>query len=403
MVYIKKNIEENGKKNSSNERKNLPKKKNKNPLKEALSSEKPDKRKARKDFFTQKPSNKDVRKDNKSTWKKAGETSKNKPTNEDKPYRNNRRRDNEKPPYKHKDNNAYERPYRERKNNYDDQTPIVRKRRRNITAESEILTDIVRQRRSEGREGQRKPKILSLNWSEERGPIRLNKYIANSGICSRRDADKLIEAGAVKVNGIVVTELGTKVMPTDEVRYEDKILQREKPVYILLNKPKDYITTTEDEHDRKHVMMLINGACEERVYPVGRLDRNTTGLLLFTNDGEMAKKLTHPRYGVKKIYHVELDRNLDINDFDKIANGIELSDGLIKPDEISYVGESKKEIGITIHSGKNRIVRRIFERMGYAIEKLDRVYYAGLTKKDLPRGHWRFLKKEEINILKMSL
>jgi 23S rRNA pseudouridine2605 synthase len=205
------------------------------------------------------------------------------------------------------------------------------------------------------------------------------------------------------VNGIVVTELGTKVMPTDEVRYEDKILQREKPVYILLNKPKDYITTTDDEKDRNHVMMLIEDACQERVYPVGRLDRNTTGLLLFTNDGEMAKKLTHPRYGVRKIYHVELDRNLSLEDFEKIVAGIELRDGLLIPDEVAYVGESKKEIGMTIHSGKNRIVRRIFEHLGYSIEKLDRVSFAGLTKKDLPRGHWRFLKKEEINILKMSI
>ncbi len=191
-------------------------------------------------------------------------------------------------------------------------------------------------------------------------------------------------------------------MPTDEVRYEDKILQREKPVYLLLNKPKDYITTTDDEHDRKHVMMLVKDACPERIYPVGRLDRNTTGLLLFTNDGEMAKKLTHPRYGVRKIYHVELDRNLDLADFEKIVNGLELNDGVIIPDEVMYVGESKKEIGITLHSGKNRIVRRIFEHLGYKVEKLDRVVYANLTKKDLPRGHWRFLKKEEINILKMS-
>ncbi len=191
-------------------------------------------------------------------------------------------------------------------------------------------------------------------------------------------------------------------MPTDEVRYEDKILQREKPVYILLNKPKDYITTTDDEFDRKNVMMLIEGACPQRVYPVGRLDRNTTGLLLFTNDGELAKNLTHPKYGVRKIYHVELDRNLSLEDFEKIAEGIELNDGLITPDEIAYVGDSKKEIGICIHSGKNRIVRRIFEKLGYTIEKLDRVSFAGLTKKDVPRGHWRFLKQEEINILKMS-
>jgi 23S rRNA pseudouridine2605 synthase len=245
--------------------------------------------------------------------------------------------------------------------------------------------------------------VLSLAWSEERGPIRLNKYISNSGICSRREADQLIIAGAVTVNGVIVTELGTKVLPTDEVRYEDKVLQREKPVYILLNKPKDYITTTEDDRDRDNVMMLIEGACPERVYPVGRLDRNSTGLLLFTNDGEMAKKLTHPRYGIKKIYQVELDRNMSLADFETLANGVELSDGFIKPDEIAFVEGQKNIIGITLHSGKNRVVRRMFDHLGYEVEKLDRVYYAGLTKKDLPRGEWRFLRPEEINILKMSL
>jgi 23S rRNA pseudouridine2605 synthase len=245
--------------------------------------------------------------------------------------------------------------------------------------------------------------VLSLAWGEERGAIRLNKYIANSGICSRREADDLIEAGVILVNGKVVTELGTKVMPTDEVRYEDKILQREKPVYILLNKPKNFITTTDDEKSRDNVMMLIEDACPQRVYPVGRLDRNTTGLLLFTNDGEMTKKLTHPRYGVKKIYQVELDKDMLLTDFEKLANGIELSDGLMKPDDLAFVNGDKKVLGITLHSGKNRIVRRLFEHLGYEVEKLDRVYYAGLTKKDLPRGEWRFLRQEEVNILKMSL
>lgn len=269
--------------------------------------------------------------------------------------------------------------------------------------DSPILDEIVRKRRAEGRASERKPKVLSLEWNEERGMIRLNKYIANAGVCSRREADKLIEAGAVTVNGVVVTELGTKILPTDEVRYGDQVLQREKPVYILLNKPKDYITTTSDEFNRKNVMNLLTGACEQRVYPVGRLDRNTTGLLLITNDGELAKKLTHPRYGVKKIYHVELDRNLSGEDFSKIITGLELNDGFIAPDELAYVGDTKREIGITLHSGKNRIVRRIFEHLGYDVIKLDRVYYAGLTKKDLPRGHWRFLKPEEVNILKMSL
>ena len=283
------------------------------------------------------------------------------------------------------------------------QTDDKPKRRRDVTAESEILTEIVNKRKMEGRQAPRKQKILSLEYEEQHGPIRLNKYIANAGICSRREADTLIETGAIKVNGQVVTELGTKVMPTDEVRYGDRILQREKPVYILLNKPKDYITTTCDEFDRKDVMLLIKGACKERVYPVGRLDRNTTGLLLFTNDGEMAKKLTHPSHNIYKIYKVDLNKNLKTSDFEEICNGVELEDGVIKPDEVAYVGDSKSEIGITIHSGKNRIVRRIFEHFGYDVVKLDRVVYAGLTKKDLPRGEWRFLTEAEVNILKMSL
>ena len=275
------------------------------------------------------------------------------------------------------------------------------RKRRDVTAESEILSEIVELRRREGRTTPRKQKILSLEHEEKFGPIRLNKYISNSGICSRRDADMLIETGAIQVNGKIVTELGTKVMPTDEVRYGDKILQREKPVYLLLNKPKDYITTMEDERDRKHVLQLIKGACKERIYPVGRLDKNTTGLLLFTNDGEMTKKLTHPKHGIRKIYYAELNKNLSTEDFNKIANGIELSDGEIKVDEIAYAGETKREIGITLHSGRNRIVRRIFEQLGYEVVKLDRVVFAGLTKKDLPRGKFRFLSEAEINILKM--
>ena len=277
------------------------------------------------------------------------------------------------------------------------------RKRRDVTAESEILSEIVELRRREGRSSPRKQKILSLEHEEKYGPIRLNKYISNSGICSRRDADMLIQTGAIQVNGQIVTELGTKVMPTDEVRYGDRILQREKPVYLLLNKPKDYITTMEDERDRKHVMELVKGACKERIYPVGRLDKNTTGLLLFTNDGEMTKKLTHPKHGIRKVYYVELNKNLATADFEKIANGIELSDGEIKVDEIAYAGETKREIGITLHSGKNRIVRRIFEQLGYEIVKLDRVVFAGLTKKDVPRGKYRFLTEAEINILKMTV
>ncbi|MDX9890980.1 MAG: pseudouridine synthase, partial [Bacteroidales bacterium] len=275
--------------------------------------------------------------------------------------------------------------------------------RRDVTAESSILTEIVEKRKLEGRQSPPKQKILSLEYDELHGPIRLNKYISNAGVCSRREADILIESGSVTVNGEVVTEMGVKILPTDEVRFGDKILQREKPVYLLLNKPKDFITTMEDERDRKHVMQLVKGACKERIYPVGRLDKNTTGLLLLTNDGDLTKKLTHPKHEVRKVYYAELDKNLSLNDFETIAKGLELEDGEIKVDEIAYVGSTKKEIGITIHSGRNRIVRRIFEHLGYEVEKLDRVIFAGLTKKDLPRGEWRFLTQAEINILKMSV
>ncbi|TCK83232.1 pseudouridine synthase [Albibacterium bauzanense] len=232
--------------------------------------------------------------------------------------------------------------------------------------------------------------------------IRLNRYIANAGICSRRKADELIEAGVVSINGEVVTSLGTRVNPaTDEVKYNGERLKREKMVYILLNKPKDYITTTDDPQERRTVMHLVDKATRERIYPVGRLDRNTTGLLLMTNDGELAEKLSHPRNSITKIYQVELNKNLSQGDFNKIEYGIELEDGLIKPDDISYVqGASKKEVGIQIHSGKNRIVRRIFEHLGYDVIKLDRVIYANLSKKDLPRGRWRHLDEKEVIQLK---
>ncbi len=275
-------------------------------------------------------------------------------------------------------------------------------RRRDVVAESEILTEIINKRRSEGRTLPRKQRVLSLEYEEKHGPIRLNKYIANAGICSRREADVLIATGAITVNGEIVTEMGHKGMPTEEVRYGDKILQREKPVYVLLNKPKDYITTTDDERGRANVMELVRDACEERIYPVGRLDRDTTGLLLFTNDGDLTKKLTHPSSEIEKTYDVELDQPFASVDMDMLRdNGVELYDGKIKPDEVEYVGEGKKEVGITIHSGKNRIVRRIFESLGYEVVKLDRVVFAGLTKKDLPRGHWRFLTKSEVSFLKM--
>ncbi len=235
----------------------------------------------------------------------------------------------------------------------------------------------------------------------EKGLTRLNKYIANAGICSRREADDLITTGCVSVNGKVVTELGYKVKEGDEVNYSGQRLKTEKHVYVLLNKPKDYITTVEDDRDRRTVMELIKGACKERVYPVGRLDRNTMGLLLFTNDGEMTKKLTHPKHRVQKLYHVELDKNLKQTDLEKIQNGIELEDGFIKPDEVSYAGETKREVGILIHSGRNRIVRRIFEQLGYDVLRLDRIMFAGLTKKDLPRGRWRILNEKEVAFLKM--
>lgn len=238
--------------------------------------------------------------------------------------------------------------------------------------------------------------------AEDDGLIRLNRYISNSGVCSRRKADELIAAGVVSVNGEVVTELGTKVDPAkDEIRYNNERLKREKMVYVLLNKPKDYITTTDDPQERRTVMQLVAKATKERIYPVGRLDRNTTGLLLLTNDGNLADKLSHPRNGVTKIYQVELNKNLTQGDFNKIEFGLELEDGFIKPDDVSYVqGASKNEVGIQIHSGKNRIVRRIFESLGYEVIKLDRVVYANLTKKDLPRGRWRYLEERELVQLK---
>lgn len=234
--------------------------------------------------------------------------------------------------------------------------------------------------------------------------IRLNKYIANAGLCSRREADTMIENGLVSVNGNIVTQLGTKISRNDVVKYGGETLRKERPVYILLNKPKDYITTVKDTHERKTVLELIKNACKERVYPVGRLDRNTTGVLLLTNDGELTKKLTHPKYGAKKIYHVETDKNVNHLDLKKLTEGVLLEeDGIVKADEASYAGEhlGKNEIGVVLHSGKNRIVRRMFEALGYEVVKLDRVYFAGLTKKDLQRGRWRFLSDKEVGFLKM--
>jgi len=238
--------------------------------------------------------------------------------------------------------------------------------------------------------------------SKDLGLIRLNRYISNAGICSRRKADELIAAGVVSVNGVVISELGHKVDPQkDEVRYNGETLRREKMVYVLLNKPKDYITTTEDPQERRTVMHLVEKASKERIYPIGRLDRNTTGLLLMTNDGDLADKLSHPRSNITKLYQVELNKSVTQGDLNKIGYGIELEDGLIKPDSVSYVaGGTKREVGIQIHSGKNRVVRRIFESLGYEVVKLDRAVYANLTKKDLPRGRWRFLDEKEVIQLK---
>ena len=234
-------------------------------------------------------------------------------------------------------------------------------------------------------------------------PLRLNKFLANAGVCSRREADEFIQAGLVTVNGEVVTELGTKILRTDEVKFHDAVVSLEKKVYVLLNKPKDYVTTSDDPQQRKTVMDLVKDVCPERIYPVGRLDRNTTGVLLLTNDGDLASKLTHPKFLKKKVYHVHLDKNLTSHDMDQIREGITLDDGEIKADAIEYADDrDKSQVGIEIHSGKNRIVRRIFESLGYCVTKLDRVQFAGLTKKNLRRGDWRFLTEKEVDMLRMG-
>lgn len=238
------------------------------------------------------------------------------------------------------------------------------------------------------------------NPNKVTGEIRLNRFVAQSGLCSRREADDFITAGLVSVNGVIVTELGTKVLPTDVVKFNDERLQGEKNVYLVLNKPKGYVTTLEDDHAEKTVMELVQGACKERIYPVGRLDKNSLGLLLFTNDGDITRQLTHPSLRKKKIYEVTLDKALTRADFEQLAEGITLEDGDIFFDEISYIKDDKKSVGVEIHSGRNRIVRRMFEHLGYKVTKLDRVYYAGLTKKNLKRGAWRFLTSDEVARLK---
>ena len=247
------------------------------------------------------------------------------------------------------------------------------------------------------------PEIENELKTDKDGLIRLNKYIANSGLCSRREADEFIAKGQITVNGVEVRELGTKVKLTDEVRFKDKALDPEEKVYILLNKPKDYVTTVEDPNATRTVMDLIQGACEQRVYPVGRLDRNSTGLLLFTNDGELTKQLTHPSFMKRKIYEVGLDRNVAAEDMEAIRKGVDIEGEIVAADAIEYADDYDKSIiGIEIHSGQNRIVRRIFESLNYRVTKLDRVYFAGLTKKNLPRGKWRFLSQKEVNMLKMN-
>ncbi len=234
-------------------------------------------------------------------------------------------------------------------------------------------------------------------------PVRLNKFLANAGICSRREADEFIQAGVISVNGEIVSQLGTKVMHSDRIMFHNQLVRSERKVYILLNKPKDCVTTVEDTHDRKTVLDIVKNACSERIYPVGRLDRNTTGVLLLTNDGDLASQLTHPKYDKKKIYHVSLDKPLEVADFETILTGVVLDDEKIAADELSFVKDDDlKQVGIEIHSGQNRVVRRIFEKLGYKVVRLDRVYFAGLTKKNIPRGKYRYLTEREVNMLKMG-
>ncbi len=294
-----------------------------------------------------------------------------------------------------KDNNRFQKhesfkPNKESKKNNRSETSVIHAPNYDINKMKKQLPEKIQK------------KVLLEEKNQDKS-VRLNRFISNAGIASRRDADKLIAEGQISVNGKIITEMGHKVQPNDVVKYGKKILNREKLVYILLNKPKDFITTTEDPNERKTVMDLVKNACEERVYPVGRLDRNTTGLLLLTNDGELAEKLSHPSNEIKKIYQVELNQPISSEDFEKISNGLELEDGFIKPDELALVTSDAEVVGIKIHSGKNRIVRRIFESLGYEVLKLDRTTYAGLDKKDLPRGKWRYLTDKEVIRIKFMI
>jgi 23S rRNA pseudouridine2605 synthase len=323
-----------------------------------------------------------------------------------KPYSRSERGEGEKPSYERKSfgKKPYSRPGSDdRKKSYGDSDKSGERKKWNRKEDHEFYGERKKYSRSLSQKlGGKRSTSSQQAPKEDDGLIRLNKYIANAGICSRREADNLIELGEVSVNGEVITTLGYKVKPGDIIKYNNQTLKSEGNVYLLLNKPKDFITTVDDPQDRKTVMWLIKDKCKERVYPVGRLDRNTTGVLLFTNDGELAAKLTHPSFEVEKIYQVTLDKNLKPEDMEKIEKGINLEDGFIKPDVISYTGPDKSVIGIEIHSGRNRIVRRIFEQLGYDVIKLDRVVFAGLTKKDLPRGRSRFLTQLEVANLKMT-
>ena len=280
------------------------------------------------------------------------------------------------------------------------ETPIAKIERRESEGRKPPERDKPYAKKEFVKPGRGKENVPEVNASEPSGLIRLNKFISNSGICSRREADELITAGVITVNGKSITELGHKVNPTDDVRYEGKRLKSERPVYILLNKPKGYITTTDDPQERNTVMHLIQGACKERVYPVGRLDRNTSGLLLLTNDGDLTEKLTHPSHKAKKIYKVELDKPITKTDFQKVIDGVHLEEGKAPVDELAIISDDGKTVGLEIHVGWNRVVRRIFEALGYEVVKLDRTVYATLDKKDLQRGHWRFLRQDEVVRLK---
>ena len=335
----------------------------------------------------------------------------------DRPYQrrddssNNQRSDR---PYQRRDdssnNQRSDRPYQRRDDNSNNQRSDRPYKRRDDNTDSSSSNSNYqgRDNRSNYQNNDRNNYSKRRNQKDNRNPenrdsTRLNKFIANSGICSRREADEYIKSGLVKINGEIITILGTRVNPSDEVRFNDQVIKSEKKVYIVLNKPKDYIATVDDPFAKKTVVDLIHGACKERVYPVGRLDRNTTGVLLLTNDGELTKKLTHPRFEKKKIYYVGLDRVITRKEMEQIVEGIKLDDEFVKADAVSFVDETDKRlVGIEIHSGQNRVVRRIFEYLNFEVVKLDRVYFAGLTKRNLKRGEWRYLSEKEIYMLKMG-